>query len=53
MCNLSEALVENTVIDMIRKMLAKGKTVEEIANLTDYPISFVESVQTGNLDDED
>ncbi len=37
----------------VQNMLAKGKTVEEIADWTDYPISFVESVQTGDLDDED
>ena len=53
MCNLSEALVENTMEKTVRNMLAKGRTADEIAYLTGYPISFVESVQAEDLDDEE
>ena len=45
MCNLSEALVEDTIKDTIRVMLSKGKTPEEIEEFTDYPFDLIEEVK--------
>ena len=45
MCNLSEALVEDTIKDTIRVMLSKGKTPEEIEEFTDYPLDLIEEVK--------
>ena len=44
MCNLSEALVENTIKDTIKVMLSKGKTPKEIEDITDYPLELIEEV---------
>ena len=45
MCNLSEALVEDTIKDTIRVILSKGKTPEEIEEFTDYPLDLIEEVK--------
>ena len=53
MCNLSEALIEDTRRETIEdtrretvvKLLSKGKTPEEIESLLDYPLSMIEDVQ--------
>ena len=49
MCNLSEAIVEDAMRDTMRdtivRMLSKGVTSEEIADLTGYPLSLIEEVQ--------
>ena len=47
MCNLSEALVENTRRDSVRitQMLLKGMSPEIIAERTGYPLSMIEDVQ--------
>ena len=47
MCNLSEALVEDTrkASVNITKLFMQGKTSEEIEEITDYPLSLIEEVQ--------
>ena len=47
MCNLSEALVEDTrkASVNITKLFMQGKTSEEIEKITDYPLSLIEEVQ--------
>lgn len=49
MCNLSEALIEETQIatqkSIITRLLSKGKTVEEIEDLTGYPLSLIEETR--------
>ena len=47
MCNLSEALVEDTrkATAKITKLLMLNKTSEEIEELTGYPLSLIEEVK--------
>ena len=53
MCNLSEALIEETQIatqiatqkSIITRLFSKGKTVEEIEDLTGYPLSLIEETR--------
>ena len=52
MCNLSEAIVEDTMRDTIVRMLSKGVTSEEIEDLTGYPLSLIEEVQADLVEEQ-
>lgn len=45
MCDLSEAIVEDTMRDTVVRMMSKGKSSAEIEKLTGYPLSLIEEVQ--------
>lgn len=54
MCNLSEALVEDTrkATAKIIKLLMLNKTSEEIEDLTGYPLELIEKVKADLEEDE-
>ncbi len=54
MCNLSEALVEDTrkASVNITKLFMQGKTSEEIEELTGYPLSLIEEVQADLVEEQ-
>ncbi len=45
MCNLSEAIVEETEISLIKKLLKEGKTPKEIHDFCGYPLELILEVQ--------
>ena len=58
MCNLSEVVLERGIeegieqgqIQLIEKMLKKGKTAEEIADLCDISVEIVKEIEESILE---
>lgn len=44
MCNLSQGIVDDTIMNIVMNMYKKGYTLEQIADVTEKSVSEIEEI---------